>query len=196
MSLNHSIENTRATSEQLSGGRGRDAVLLAGRVVIGGYLALHGAQILFGAFGGDGLERAGAGFEEMGMTPGRGLAFLAGLSDLAGGVLTATGIGDPLGPLVIAGAMVVASAVHRSEGPLSTNRAIELPLSDLAGALTLAAAGAGRYRLGPKISPRLTRIAAGGGAGAATVMVAKLLRSKPTSRRPQIPTNQRNTESV
>ena len=165
----------------------RNVALLGSRVVIGGYLALHGLQILFGVFGGDGLDKAGKGFDEIGMTPGRELALVAGLSDLAGGALTATGIADPLGPLVIAGAMVVASGVHRSEGPLSNNRAIELPLSDLAAALALVASGAGRFRLGPRLPARLTRVAAGIGTVTATALLFKLSRAKPATPRAEKP---------
>ncbi|MGD0833761.1 MAG: DoxX family membrane protein [Candidatus Dormibacteria bacterium] len=47
------------------------------------------------------------------------MAVLAGASELAGGVLTATGIADPLGPVAIAGAMSVATAVHRRQGSMS-----------------------------------------------------------------------------
>ena len=39
----------------------RNVALLGTRLVLGGYLAVHGAQKLFGAFGGSGLDRAAAG---------------------------------------------------------------------------------------------------------------------------------------
>jgi putative oxidoreductase len=92
----------------------RDAVLLGTRLVLGGYLAVHGAQKLFGAFGGPGLDAAGAGFESIGLTPGKQMAALAGVTELAGGVLTGSGAADPLGPLAIIGAMSVAAATHRA----------------------------------------------------------------------------------
>src|SRR6202451_1639735 len=106
--------------------------LLITRVVFGSYLAVHGAQKLFGMFGGHGLDATGAAFESMGLRPGKVMAALAGASEMGGGVLTATGIADPLGPLSIAGTMVVASAVHRKQGPLSQNGGFELPLTNLA----------------------------------------------------------------
>ena len=43
----------------------RDIALLASRTVVGGYLAAHGAQKLFGTFGGHGLEPTAAGFERL-----------------------------------------------------------------------------------------------------------------------------------
>ena len=48
----------------------RDAALLGTRLVLGSYLAVHGAQKLFGTFGGPGLEKAGAGFHHIGLRPG------------------------------------------------------------------------------------------------------------------------------
>jgi putative oxidoreductase len=107
------------TTEKLEGLM-RNAALLGTRLVIGGYLAVHGAQKLFGAFGGSGLDKAGAGFHRMGLRPGRHMAMAAGISELGGGVLTAAGIADPAGPLAIMGTMVVASTTHRAKGPLNS----------------------------------------------------------------------------
>src|SRR3984885_6458062 len=97
----------------------RDVRLLGTRLVLGSYLAVHGAQKLFGAFGGPGLDQAGAGFEHIGLTPGKPMAALAGPPDLGGGLLTVAGAADPAGPLAIIGAMTVASMVHRDSGPLA-----------------------------------------------------------------------------
>jgi uncharacterized membrane protein YphA (DoxX/SURF4 family) len=97
----------------------RSALLLGARAVVGGYLAVHGAQKLFGAFGGPGLDKAAAGFERIGLAPGRQMAALAGVTELGGGLLTAAGLADPAGPLAIIGAMTVAAATHRANGPLA-----------------------------------------------------------------------------
>ena len=48
----------------------RDATRLAARVMVGGYLAAHGAQKLFGSFGGYGIEGTGKFFEGLGLRPG------------------------------------------------------------------------------------------------------------------------------
>jgi len=157
----------------------RNLGLLATRVVLGGYLAVHGAQKLFGAFEGPGLDAVSGGFEGMGLRPGRAMATLAGASELGGGVLTAAGLADPLGPLAIAGTMVVASAVHRKAGPLSAKGGYELPLTNLAAAVALIASGPGRFRLGPPLPASLTRLAAIGGVGLAGVSLAQLLRFQP-----------------
>jgi putative oxidoreductase len=155
--------------------------LLITRVIFGSYLAVHGAQKLFGSFGGHGLDATGAGFESLGMKPGKVMAAIAGASELGGGVLTATGIADPLGPLAIAGTMVVASAVHRKQGPLSTNGGFELPLTNFAVATALLASGPGHLRLGPHLSKSLTRLSVLGGAALAGYSLNQLLRAQPAT---------------
>jgi len=153
--------------------------LLITRVIFGSYLAVHGAQKLFGSFGGHGLDATGAGFESLGMKPGKVMAAIAGASELGGGVLTAAGIADPLGPLAIAGTMVVASTVHRKQGPLSTNGGFELPLTNFAVATALLASGPGHLRLGPHLSKSLTRLSVLGGAALAGYSLNQLLRAQP-----------------
>ena len=157
----------------------RDVILLGSRLVLGAYLSVHGAQKLFGAFGGPGLDKAGAGFERIGLTPGRPMAALAGATELGGGLLTAAGIADPAGPLAIIGAMTVASVTHRASGPLAANRGFELPLTNLATAATLVASGPGRLRLSPPLSRKLTAAVAAGGALMAAGSLAKMLTAAP-----------------
>ena len=64
------------------------AVLLL-RAVTGGFLAGHGAQKLFGAFGGRGPEGTARNFEKIGIEPARKWAVIAGATELTGGALTA-----------------------------------------------------------------------------------------------------------
>ena len=78
------------------------------------------------------------------MKPRKVTVAAAGASEFGGGILTATGIAEPFGPLVIAGTMVVASATHRKNGPLMQNGGFELPLTNLAVAVALLTAGSGR----------------------------------------------------
>jgi putative oxidoreductase len=157
----------------------RSLGLLITRTIFGSYLAVHGAQKLFGSFGGYGLDATGNAFGAMGLKPGKLMATVAGASELGGGVLTATGIADPLGPLAIAGTMVVASTVHRKQGPLSTNGGFELPLTNFAVAVALLCAGPGKLRLGPHLSKSLTRLSVVGGAALAALSVSQLLRAQP-----------------
>jgi putative oxidoreductase len=148
---------------------------VAARAVLGAYLFVHGAQKLFGWFGGHGLDATATGFERMGLKPGREMATLAGASEMVGGALTATGIADPLGPLTIAGAMTVASAVHRPSGPLLASGGFELPLTNLAFAALAGLAG------GPRLLPlpsKLSRLLAAGALGLTGVSVVKVVRAQ------------------
>jgi putative oxidoreductase len=135
----------------------RNMALLGTRLVLGGYLAVHGAQKLFGVLGGPGLDKAGAGFDRIGLSPGKQMAAAAGITELAGGVLTAAGIADPAGPLAIMGAMSIAAVTHRANGPLSAKGGFELPLTNLAAATALLATGTGKFRLGPRCPGRSPR---------------------------------------
>jgi putative oxidoreductase len=153
----------------------RHVGLLVARVVVGGYLFVHGTQKLFGWFEGSGLGATGAGFEKRGMRPGKVMAAVAGASELGGGLLTATGIADPLGPLIIAGTMAVASTTHRENGPLAKNKGYELPITNLAMALALASAGTGVLRLGPHLSKSMTRKAVLSGVALAALTIGQQL---------------------
>jgi len=157
----------------------RNLALLGTRLVVGSYLAVHGAQKLFGTFGGSGLDKAGAGFDRIGLRPGRTMAIAAGVSELGGGVLTAAGIADPAGPLAIMGAMSVAATTHRAKGPLNARGGFELPLTNLAAAATLAAVGPGKYRIGPSLPRPLAAAGAVGGGLLAAGLVARMLTAPP-----------------
>jgi putative oxidoreductase len=70
----------------------RDAALLGARLLPGGYMGIHASQKLLGAFHGPGLDGIGAVFEKNGLAPGRKIAMAAAATEIAGGVLTITGI--------------------------------------------------------------------------------------------------------
>src|SRR5229473_6017826 len=110
----------------------RDVLKLFSRLVLGAYMVVHGSQKLFGAFGGPGPEKAGAGFASLGLRPGKEMAMFAGATGVGGGILTATGVADPLGPMMIMGSMAVAAVSHRAKGPLAARGGFELPLTDFA----------------------------------------------------------------
>jgi putative oxidoreductase len=135
----------------------RDAGLLGLRLTLGGYLAAHGAQKLFGALDGPGLAPVAANFEKTGIRPGHAMAVLAGGSEFFGGLLTATGLANPVGPLALAGAMTVATAVHGDKGPMAQKGGYELALTNAAAALALAANGPGRFSLDSLFRVRLPK---------------------------------------
>jgi putative oxidoreductase len=154
--------------------RVHDVVLAGARLVLGGYLAAHGAQKLFGTFDGPGLEACGKGFEQLGLTPGRPMAVLAGASELGGGLLIAVGAAHPAGPLAVAGTMAVASATHRGRGPFNSDGGYELPLANLVAAAALGVAGPGRFRLGGTLPGLLTAAGALAGGAMAAVSIVRI----------------------
>src|ERR1700687_3323337 len=122
--------------------------LLIGRLLLGSIFIGHGAQKLFGWFGGYGLKGTGGFFEQLGMKPGVAFAFVAGLGEFVGGALVLLGWLNPIGPALIVAVMIVAIfTVHLSKGFWNTNGGYEFNLANIAGALILAAAGNGLYSL-------------------------------------------------
>jgi putative oxidoreductase len=120
-----------------------DTGLLIARLVFGTVLAAHGAQKLFGWFGGHGIAGTGDFFESVGFRPGRVLAAAAGLGETAGGLLLATGLFGPVGPALILSVMIVASSLHWNNGLFATANGVELPLLYGAAAVALALTGHG-----------------------------------------------------
>ncbi len=126
----------------------RSLGLLIIRLVTGGLLAGHGAQKLFGSFGGHGLQGTSGWIETLGLRPGRFWAAMAGLGEFGGGLLTALGLLHPLGPIITQGPMAVATTkVHGGKPIWVTEGGAELPVINMAVALGLAMTGPGRYSL-------------------------------------------------
>jgi putative oxidoreductase len=94
-----------------------DIGLLILRLVAGLTLAAHGAQKLFGWFGGYGLAGTGGFFQSLGFRPGKLHAVAAGLAEFSGGLLLALGLLTPLGALLVLAVMLTAMvSVHGSKG--------------------------------------------------------------------------------
>jgi putative oxidoreductase len=125
-----------------------DLALFAIRAVVGLLMMGHGAQKLFGSFGGHGPEGTGQFFESLGLRPGRRHATLAGASELGGGALLALGLLTPLGAAAVIGVMVVAIlTVHGPKGPWVTEGGYEYNLVLITAAFAVAAAGPGGWSL-------------------------------------------------
>lgn len=122
--------------------------LLVIRATIGLLLFAHGAQKLFGWWGGHGLDGTGGFFAQIGHRPGRSMALIAGLSEAGGGALLALGFLTPLGSAMVLGVMFVAAAsVHAPHGLWATNGGYELPMTNGLIALGLAFTGAGSWSI-------------------------------------------------
>ncbi|RPF27653.1 DoxX family protein [Georgenia muralis] len=151
--------------------------LLLVRVVVGALLVGHGAQKLFGSFGGYGVAGTGGWFESIGFRPGRAMAVVAGLSELVGGLLLVLGLLTPLASAAIVGTMVVAASTHAASGLWNTGGGYELPLVLAVVGATVALTGPGAYSLdavlGLQLSPVVGLGAIALGVLAALVVVAR-----------------------
>jgi putative oxidoreductase len=122
--------------------------LLILRLVVGLTLAGHGAQKLFGWFGGAGMKGWTESVAKLRVRPAKPWAWVAALSEFGGGLLVALGLLSPLGNLAIAGAMLVAIAtVHLARGFWVTKGGFEFNLLIIATAAALALTGPGTYSL-------------------------------------------------
>ena len=135
----------------------RDLGLLALRVGVGGALVAHGAQKLFGWFGGGGLDQTAAVFEQLGFRPGKLNAIAAGLGEAGGGALLVVGLGTPGASAAVAGTMIVASSMHVDKGFFATKGGFEYPAVLGWSAAALALTGPGTLSLDHFLGHRLNR---------------------------------------
>ena len=135
-----------------------DLALLVLRAVAGSLMLGHGAQKLFGWWGGYGLDGTSAWLESLGLRPGRPWAIMAGLSEFGGGVLSVLGLLNPLGPLGVIGSMAMAARkAHWGKPIWVTEGGPELPVTNISIATALMLAGPGRYSLDRALGIRLPR---------------------------------------
>lgn len=122
--------------------------LLIGRVAIGLGFAAHGAQKLFGWFGGSGLNKTGEFMVKLGWRQGRLFGTLASSSETVGGLLIALGFLWPLGPALLILMMVTAGiTVHMKNGFFNGKNGWELNMVYGMSALILTFTGPGDYSL-------------------------------------------------
>lgn len=120
--------------------------LLVLRVVVGLGLAAHGAQKLFGWFGGPGLAGFANGLGSMGVKPARPWALVAALAEFCGGILVAVGLLTPIAGLAACGSMLSAIfLVHLGKGFFAAKGGWELPLTMLAALFAISVAGPGVF---------------------------------------------------
>lgn len=121
---------------------------LAMRLSAGIIFAAHGAQKLFGWFGGYGLEGTGQWMASIGLEPGYLMALLAGSAEFFGGLALILGVLTRPAALALAGTMIVAIVtVHLQNGLFMSNNGYEFGLSLLAISVALVFSGAGRFAI-------------------------------------------------
>lgn len=131
---------------------------LALRVPVGIIFAAHGAQKLFGWFGGYGLEGTAGWMESIGLAPGLLMALLAGSAEFLGGLALVLGLFTRPAAFALSIAMLVAIfSVHFANGLFMSNNGYEFGLALLAASVSLLFSGAGKASLDALIAKKLSR---------------------------------------
>ncbi len=128
------------------------------RVAAGVIFVAHGAQKLFGWFGGYGLEGTGGWMASIGLEPGLLMAAMAGSAEFFGGLALILGLLVRPAAAVLALTMVVAIVmVHMANGLFMANNGYEFGLALLAVSVTLVIRGAGSVSADQLISAKLSQ---------------------------------------
>lgn len=123
------------------------------RVVTGLTFAAHGAQKLFGWFGGYGLEGVGQWMESIGITPGYLMALLAGSAEFFGGLALMVGLlVRPAALSLLVSMLVAVFAVHWANGFFMANNGYEYAMILAVISAALMVEGAGKLSLDRRIA--------------------------------------------
>lgn len=124
------------------------------RLALGLVFIAHGAQKLFGWWGGNGLEGTAGFFENsLGLAPGIFWAFLAGAGEFVGGIMILLGALTRIGATLTGVTMIVALfLVHRNAFFLPEG--MEFVLTLLAASLALIVIGGGAFSVDSTIETR------------------------------------------
>jgi putative oxidoreductase len=126
------------------------------RLSTGIILAAHGAQKLFGWFGGYGLEGTGQWMASIGLEPGYLMASLAGSAEFFGGLALMAGLLTRPAAAVSAFTMLVALfSVHIGNGLFMSNNGFEYALALSAACIAIALQGAGKLSLDQLVMNKL-----------------------------------------
>lgn len=141
------------------------------RTIVGMIFVAHGAQKLFGAFGGGGLSGTAAGFESIGLSPAFPLAVAVAVAEFGGGLMLIAGALTRYASLALVVVMLGAMwNVHLANGffinwAMTPGRGhgVEFNLVIIAALLCLALTGPGAF----SIEHRRARFAEADAAGRA-----------------------------
>ena len=125
-----------------------EVALLALRLVVGLTFAAHGAQKLFGVFGGGGIAGTAGAFDQIGLRPVKLQAWLAAVAEFVGGLLIALGLATPFAAAALIGVMTAAVlSVHLPYGFFNTSNGYEYNLVLAVAVFALAGIGPGDWSL-------------------------------------------------
>lgn len=126
------------------------------RLGTGVIFAAHGAQKLFGWFGGYGLEGTAGWMESIGIAPGLLMAAMAGGAEFFGGLALIVGVAVRPAALALAVTMLVAIfSVHFSNGLFMANNGYEFALTLLVVMVALVLRGAGSLSVDAILAKRI-----------------------------------------
>jgi putative oxidoreductase len=165
-----------------------DLSLLIIQIGVGLTFAAHGAQKLFGWWGGPGRDGWQQGVARMGFRPATLFAPAAALTELGGGLLLAAGFVTPIAAAgLVAMAIAIIGMVHWPSGFFNANGGIEFPLLLGLGAAAVGIAGAGAFSVdrlaGIAFDPtvRVAFVLAGVAVGLVAVAIPRLRRERAAS---------------
>jgi putative oxidoreductase len=143
-------------------------------------LAGHGAQKLFGVFGGPGLRGTAGVMEMLGLRPGHLWGTAAALSEFGGGTLLALGLLSPLGSIGAISAMTMATVKAHWGKPIWVNKGgAELAVTYGTIALAVGLTGPGAYSLDHALGVRVPKPLAAGAALTAAALVGLGIAGRP-----------------
>lgn len=129
------------------------------RVPVGLILAAHGAQKLFGWFGGNGLAGTAQWLSSMGMEPGLLMAVLAGGAEFFCGLALVLGLMTRPAALVAAFTMLVAIfSVHIGNGLFAADGGYEYALVLMVALIALAIQGGGYLSMDKALSEKIGQV--------------------------------------
>ncbi len=126
------------------------------RLVLGAVFIAHGAQKLFGAFGGGGISGTADYFEKsLKLVPGELFAILAGCGEFFGGLLILIGFLTRFGALLTGATMAVAIAMVHNNAFFVGDNGMEFALTLLGASLALLIGGGGSLSIDRKLASAL-----------------------------------------
>jgi len=167
--------------------------LLVLHAFVGVLFAAHGAQKLFGAFGGPGIEGVTGLMGSLGLEPARFHGLASGSIEFVGGVFLALGLLTPVAAAGLIAVMVTAMlTVHLANGFFNTDGGVEFNLTLIAALFALAAVGPGEASLDNALGLdlagsgwALAALAVGVAGGAGVVAGGRVLGRRGGSAHPQ-----------
>jgi len=158
-----------------------DLSLLILQLGVGLTFAAHGAQKVFGWWGGPGLTGWEGAMERMGFRPARLFALISALAELVGGLFLAAGFLTPIvAAILVAQTVVIIGQVHLSNGFFNARSGIEFPLLLGVGAAAVGLGGPSAFSvdaaLGLVVAPtaRVVLLVVGLAVGLVTLWIPRL----------------------